>query len=178
MLLFPKKQLGFTFLETILYISIATVLLTVISSVIINTVNAKKHLQASEAIQHNARFILNFMANRIHNVKVIDVVTPAPEKIIFYTSTSTRFSFTVENGNLFYREGLNSGAGFPPQASSTPLQVNSGDATVSGLDLTAASDAFGNVNRGVNVSFTLTTGNPADAYSYKQENFKTLINVR
>lgn len=173
-----KNQPGFTFMETILYIAITAILLTVVSSVVINTTNAKKSLQASEAVQHNARFILNFMANRIHNVDVIDVVSPAPEKIFFYTATSTRFSFTVENNNLLYRQGINLGQGFPPQASSTPLQVNSGDATVSNFDLTAASDAFGNINRGVNISFTLTTGNPADRYSYKQENFNTLIDVR
>lgn len=173
-----KKQGGFSLIEIMLYVSITTMLLLVISSIVINTMNARKHLRASEAIQHNARFMMNFLTNRIHNATVVDVVSPSPEQIIFYTSTSTRFSFTEEGGNLLFRQSANTGAGFPPQSSVTPTQVNSGDAVVSNFVLTASDDNFGQANRGVSIGFTLTTGSLGDMYVYQQADFKTLISVR
>jgi len=173
-----KNNQGFTLVEIIVYIIITIMLMTAVGSLVINTFNARRQLQASEAIQHNARFIMNFMSNRIHNVSIIDDVSPAAEQILFYTSTSTRFSFTVENGNLLYREGKDTGSGFPPQASSTPLQVNSLDVAVDNLVLSATDDNFGNTNQAVSISFTLTTGNPANSYSYRREVFTTLVSIR
>ena len=172
------KNKGFTLIEVMAYIVITALLLVAVSATVMSTMNARKHLRASEAIQHNARFILNFIANRVHNVSVVDVVSPAPEQILFYTSTSTRFSFTEESGNLLYRININTGGVWPLQASSTPLQVNSGDALLSNFVLTATDDNHGNLNRGILVNFTLTTGNPANAFSYKQEIFNTFISVR
>lgn len=173
-----KKTKGFTLIEVMAYIVITALLLVMVSATVMSTMNARKHLRASEAIQHNARFILNFIANRVHNVSVVDVVSPAPEQILFYTSTSTRFSFTEEGANLLYRVAQDPGGGFPPQASSTPLQVNSGDALVSNFSLTASDDNHGNINRGILVYFTLTTGTSADPFAYKQQNFSSLITVR
>lgn len=173
-----KKQDGFSLIEIMLYVAITTILLLMISSIVINTMNARKHLRASEAIQHNARFMMNFMTNRIHNATVVDVVSPSPEQIIFYTSTSTRFSFTEEGGNLLFRQSENTGAGFPLQASVTPLQVNSNDAVVSNFLLVASDDNFGHPNRGISIDFTLTTGSLGDMYIYQRADFKTLISVR
>jgi len=181
MIVKQKKLLnnkGFSFIEILTYIFITTTLLVVIGSLVFNNFNAQKQLKSSNIIQHNMRFITHFISNRIHNVESIEDVNPAPEQILFYTSSTTRFSLGVESDNLTYRETEDLGGGFPEQSTANPIILNSNDTRVSNLVLTPMSDNYGKINQGVNINFDLTIGDITDTYGYVEQNLNTFISIR
>lgn len=173
-----NNQRGFTFIEIITYLFITTILLLIISSMVMSIFNARKQLQASHAIHHNARFIINFLSNRIHNVDLITDVSPSSEDFHFYQLPSIRFSIDVEGDDLIYRKVDDTGSGFPDQSTAMPITLNSAPVTVSNLNIVSVSDAFGNENRGVNIAFVLTVGSPGDVHGYLQRSFSTFLSIR
>ncbi len=173
-----KNTKGFTLIEILIYLFITAMLLLAIASLIVNTFNARKQLKASDLLNHNAIFINNYLSNRIHNVDLIDDVSPDPEQIIFYTSTSTRFSIAVENDDFVYRETEYTEGGFPEQSSADPIILNSAEVKASSFVLTAMADNYGTGNKGVNISFTLTIGMATYPYSYIGRDFNTFISIR
>lgn len=172
------KAEGFTLIETITYLFISVMLLMLISSMTMSIFNARKQLQASHAIHHNARFIINFLSNRIHNVDLISDVSPASEEFHFYQMPSTRFSIDLEGDDLIYRQVQDTGSGFPNQSTAIPMALNSDRVVVSGLDITSISDAHGNINKGIKIDFVLTVGSPGDIHGYLQRSFSTFLSIR
>lgn len=175
---FVKKNKGFTLVELIVYLGITTMLLTLIGSFIINVYNAKKMLQSSDLVDHNARFILNYLANRIHNVDTLVGTGATPADLLFYVSSTSRFSITLENNNIVYRQSDDLGAGFPDQSSVTPIILNTNDITVSNLILQTLEDDQGVANKGTSLGFTLTTTGTVDPYRSLQQSYKTFISIR
>ncbi|RJQ34019.1 hypothetical protein C4566_02730 [Candidatus Parcubacteria bacterium] len=172
------KQHGFTLVETLTYIFIMSMLIAILSNMILNIFNTRKILVASYRVHDNARFIVNFLNNRIHNVDVIDDVSPEPETVYFYQLPDKRFSLVVENDKLVYRETEDTGGGFPDQDTATAVFLNSSDVRVEDFYLTPMSDDSGNSNQGVRISFTLSIGSPGDRYGHLQKTFNTFISLR
>ncbi|MCD4760362.1 hypothetical protein K8R42_00505 [bacterium] len=164
--------------ETIVYFFIMSMLMLLISSLVMNIFNARKQLQASHIVHNDARFIINFLNNRVHNVDVIDDVSPAPEQLHFYQMPDIRFSLAIEGADLAYRQTEDSGSGFPDQSSIEPIIINSDNVEVINFVLTPISDSHGNANQGVDISFTLRTGNVDDIYGYSQITFNTFMSIR
>ena len=173
-----KNQKGFTMIETITYLFITAMLLLIISSMLMSIFNARKQLQASHAIHHNARFIINFLSNRIHNVDLISDVSPAPEVFHFYQMPDIRFSLDLEGDDLIYRQVQDMGSGFPEQSTANGMALNADRVLVSNLNISAISDAHGNINKGVNIDFILTVGSPGDIHGYLQKSFSTFLSIR
>jgi len=173
-----KNQEGFTLIEIITYLFITAMLLLVISSMLMSIFNARKQLQASHAIHHNARFIINFLSNRIHNVDLINDVSPAVENFHFYQLPDIRFSIAVEGDDLIYRQVQDIGAGFPNQSTAIPMALNSDRIAVSNLNILSVVDAHGNENKGVKIDFILTVGSPGDIHGYLQKEFSTFLSIR
>jgi competence protein ComGC len=173
-----KKQEGFTLIEVITYLFITTTLLIIISSMLMTIFNARKQIQAGHDMNHNARFIINFLSNRIHNVDLITDVSPEPEDLNFYQLPDIRFGIDVEGDDLVYRQVQDIGAGFPYQSTASPMILNSERVAVSNLVLSSISDAHGNSNKGVKIDFILTVGSPGDTYGYLQKTFSTFLSIR
>ncbi|MBU1202793.1 prepilin-type N-terminal cleavage/methylation domain-containing protein [Patescibacteria group bacterium] len=173
-----KDQKGFTFIETLLYIFISSMLILIISSMVMSIFNIKRQFQASYLVHNNARFITNFLMNRIHNVDSIQDASPLPEGFHFYEWPDIRFSIDAEGNDLVYRETHDVGAGFPDQSTATAMVLNSNKVIVSDLTLTPISDAYGQANQGINITFTLTTGNSSYRHGYLQKTFNTFISIR
>jgi len=173
-----RQQKGFTLVETLVYIFITIMILMVVSSLVMNVLNVRKKIRSSNEVQNNARFILNFVINNIHNVDVIDDVSPAIEQLHFYKLPDIRFSLSVESGNLVYRETQDVGIGFPDQSTATPVILNTNQVTVSNFTLTPITDSEGNINAGAKIDFVLTTGETVDIYGYSQQLFSTFISIR
>ncbi|PWB38664.1 MAG: hypothetical protein C3F02_03050 [Parcubacteria group bacterium] len=173
-----KIKKGFTLIETIMYFSITAIILITVGSLVINIYNAKKMQQSSDSVNHNARFILNFIANRVHNVDYMEDVSPAIEKLLFYTSSTSRFSITLESDKLVYRQSDDQGGGFPAQSSVTPVILNSSNISVSGLTLQSLTNNAGVANKGVEIGFTLTTAATVDPLRYLQQTYQTFISIR
>lgn len=172
------KPEGFTLIETVTYLFISVMLLMLISSMTLAIFNGRKQLQASHAIHHNARFIINFLSNRIHNVDLINDVSPAVEEFHFYQMPSTRFSIDLEGDDLIYRQVQDTGNGFPSQSTAIPMPLNADRVAVSGLDITSISDAHGNINKGIKIDFVLTVGSPGNIHGYLEKSFSTFLSIR
>jgi len=172
------SQGGFTLIEILTYVFIMSMLLLILSSMMLNVFNTRKILITSHKIHDNARFVVNFLNNRIHNVDIIDEVSPAPEGLHFYQLPDTRFSVSLEGDDLVFRETYDTGTGFPDQSSAQAVSLNSGSVRVDSFTLTPVSDAQGNADQGVIISFTLSTGRSSDSYGYLQKSFETFISLR
>ncbi len=172
------NQRGFTLVETLTYLFIASMLLIILSSLVMNIFQLKRQMQSSYLVNNNARFIVNFLLNRVHNVDIIEDVSPLPETFYFYQMPSVRFSLNLEDGNLIYREVYNTGSGFPDQSTAEALQINADEIVVSNFELTTVADAHGNTPKGINISFTLTAGNSDYPYGYVSKPFNTFISIR
>jgi type II secretory pathway pseudopilin PulG len=173
-----KSEPGFTLIETIVYLFITCALLMVISSLVVNILDARKRIKASNEIQNNARFILNFFNNNIHNVDLLEDINPDPAQLYFYFLPATRFTLTTEDNNLVYRETKKTGGLWPDPSTATPLILNTSRVRVSNFTLIPVNDNQGNLNRGVSINFTLTIGQPADKFGYFQEDFGTFMSLR
>ena len=143
-----------------------------------NIFNIKRQFEASYLIQNNARFISNFLMNRIHNVDSFTDVSPEPEEFHFFEWPDLSFSIDIEDNDLVYREVYDTGSGFPDPSTATPMVLNSNKVVVSNLIMTPVSDAYGNINQGINISFTLTTGNSSYKHGYIQKTFNTFVSIR
>lgn len=173
-----KNKGGFTLLETVMYLSIATILMITISVLVLSIFNARRYFIAINNVNYNARFIIHYLTNRMHNVDQVVDVSPAIEKFHFYQIPSTRFSIEVSGGDLVYREGQDTGTGFPEQSSLEPIILNNPNITVSNLSLIGTSDYLGVVNQGMQINFTLTSGAASDQSGYYEKDFSTFISIR
>lgn len=173
-----KNSEGFTLIETIVYLFITCMLLLVITGLVTNILDSRKRIKASNEMQNNARFMLNFFSNMVHNVDLIENVAPDPAQLYFYVLPATRFSFAIEGNDLVYRETKKVGGTWPDPSTAIPLIINTSRVRVSNFVLIPANDNLGNLNRGVAISFTLTIGQPEDKFGYFQENFKTFMSLR
>ncbi len=173
-----KKQNGASLVEIVAYIAITAILLVSVSSLMLNVFNTRKNIESSNSVHHNARFIVNFLSNRIHNVDFINDVNPDPAQLHFFEYPDKRYSIVVEDNNLIWQETTDIGEGFPDQSTAEPVLLNSNKVEVSNLILTSTSDGHDNENRGIQISFTLTFGNIDDQFSYTQETFNTFISLR
>lgn len=175
---FIKASKGFTLMETMMYLLIMGMLLLVIASLVANIFNARRQMQASDFVHTDARFIVNFLNNRIHNVDIITDVAPAVEQFHFYQLPDTRFSLQLEDEDLVYRQTLDIGGGFSEQATADPIILNNDRVKVSDFNLTSVSDSQGRANQGVMVDFTLTVSQPDDNFGYFQKSFNTFFSIR
>ncbi|PLX25033.1 hypothetical protein C0580_03405 [Candidatus Parcubacteria bacterium] len=171
-------QGGFTLVETLTYLFIMSMLILIISTMILNIFNTRKMMVSSQRLHDNARFIVNYFNNRIHNVDIIDDVSPEPEILHFYQLPDTRFSIANESGDLIFRQTEDGGTGFPDQSTGQAIMLNSRAVNLDNLVLTPIDDYLGNENQGVRISFTLSTGSTGDNYGYIQKTFTTFISLR
>ncbi|MBT6691662.1 hypothetical protein HOB10_05015 [Candidatus Parcubacteria bacterium] len=169
---------GFTLIETLVYIFVTSMILMVISSLVMNVLNVRKKIKASNEVQNNARFVMNFINNNIHNVDTIINVSPDPDQLHFYKATTTRFSLHLELGNLVYRETEDVGAGFPDQSTATPIILNTNTVVASNFVLSPTLDSSGSFIAGTEINFVLTSGNILNLHGYSQQSFDTFMSIR
>lgn len=172
------NEKGFTLIETLTYLFIMSMLILIMSSLMLNIFNTRKMMISSHRVHDNARFIVNYLNNRIHNVDVIDDVSPQPEILHFYQLPGTRFSISAENNDLIFRQVEDIGAGFPDQSTAEVISLNSANINLDNLSLTSVTDPLGSTNQGVRISFTLSIGSVGDKYGYLQKTFTTFISLR
>ncbi len=173
-----NRQQGFSLLETLLYLMIMGLLLLVIASVAINVFNTRRQFRAADLVQSNGRFIINLLNNKVHNVDLIDDVSPAPEGWHFYQIPDKRFSLKLENNDLVYQEVQDTGTGFPEQSTAEPVVLNNDQVAVSDFAIDTVADSEGNANQGVLINFTLTVGQPEEFYGYYQKQFEVFFSLR
>ncbi len=169
---------GFTFVETLVYLFITSMLILLISNLVINIFHARRLFKAEELVNRNARYIMTVLLNKLHNVDTIDDLGGGPQNVMFYDLPDKRFNLGIENEQFIYRETQDTGSGFPDQSTATPYALTSSSVKVSDIALTAMTDSVGNTAQGVILTFTLTFGIPEDKFSYVQRTFSTFLSIR
>ncbi|MFA5127026.1 MAG: prepilin-type N-terminal cleavage/methylation domain-containing protein [Patescibacteria group bacterium] len=169
---------GFTLVELLAYLFITCMLLIMIVSLVMNIFYARKKFQVSDAVDSNARYIMNFVLNKVHNVDIISDGGGDPANVYFYNLPSYRFNLALESNNLFFRQTEDTGSGFPDQSTATPLSLNTKNVRVSDFSLVPLADNRGEENQGVLISFTIAAGDPSDPKSFAQKSFNTFLSIR
>lgn len=168
-----KNQKAFSLIETIVYIFITVMLLLNISSLVLTNFNIRRQLKTADLVYNDARFIISQLNNKLHAVNVLEDLRPDPEQLLFYCDNSPDFVLIINDGNLILRE---------VEGNTGPLPIeyilNSDQVAVSNLVLTPIADDQGNLNKGVLINFTLTTGVSENTYNYLTEDFQTFISLR
>ena len=173
-----QKGAGFTLVETVIYLFIATALMIVISGLVLSVFNARRYFIAVNDVNHNARFIIHYLTNRLHNVDTIVDVSPALEEFYFYQLPDIRFSVETLGDDIAYRQGQDTGSGFPEQSSLDPVLLNNSSVAISNLSLITVDNYQDISNQGIQISFTLSAGSSSDEFSYYQRDFSTFISIR
>jgi competence protein ComGC len=173
-----NKRKGFSLIETLVYLFITSMLLLMIASLVINIFNAKRLFKSEEVVARNARYIMSFMLNKLHNVSRIEDLGGGSQNIMFYVSPDRRFNIVIENEDFVYRETQYSGSAYPDQSTAIPYLLNSDNVQVSDIILTPMNDNYGQINQGIILQFTLSYGSPADQYGYAQRTYSTFLSIR
>ncbi len=172
------NQKGFTMIETLAYLFITSLLLILIISLITNIFNARRQFRVAELADRNARYIMSFVLNKVHNVDLIDQTGTSSSDIYFYDLPDKRFNFSLESGNLVFRLVEDSGTGFPEQSTAITQNLNFNGVEVSNFSLSNLEDNFGRENQGVHFTFTLRVGTSSDRYGFIEEDFSTFFSIR
>ena len=173
-----QEKSGFTFVETLVYLFITSMLILLISSLVINIFHSRRIFKAEELVNRNARYIMTVLLNKLHNVDTTDDLGGGSQNIMFYDLPDKRFNLSIESEELVYRETQDIGSGFPDQSTATPYALTSDNVKVSNLSLTPMKDSSGNTGKGIILSFTLTFGVPEDSFGYAQRTFSTFLSIR
>ncbi len=104
---------GFTLFETILYISIIGIILAIMSSFVLNLMNARMKVQASSEVVHAARLFEDRLSDAVRHAKSINVsssifgIDPGilSLQMIDVTKDPTVFRLDVDNGKIEVSEG-------------------------------------------------------------------------
>ncbi len=173
-----NKKSGFTLVETLVYLFITSMLLLMIANLVMNIFHAKRLFKSEEVVSRNARYIMSFMLNKLHNVDNIDDLGGGSQNIMFYIPPDRRFNLAIEDDNFVYRETQDVGSGFPDQSTAVAHLLNSDNVQVSDITLVPMNDNYGRSNQGVILQFTLTYGVPEDIYGYAQRTYSTFLSIR
>lgn len=173
-----KNNKGFTLVEILVYIFITSMLLLVVSNSIINIFNSKSLFKSEELVSRNARYIMAFMLNKLHNVERVENLGTGSENILFYVLPDKRFNLAIESDDFVYRETIDSGSGYPEQSSAAPFVLNSESVKVTDISVTPMNNNYDVSNAGVLLSFTLTHGTPQNKYNYTQRTYSTFLSFR
>lgn len=173
-----KKERGFTLVETLVYLFITSMLLLLIANLVVSIFQAKRLFKSEEVVARNARYIMSFMLNKLHNVGTIDDLGGGFQNIMFYVPPDRRFSLDIVAENFIYLETQDIGSGYPEQSSAMPHLLNSDNVQVTDITLTPMADNYGRSGQGVILSFTLTHGVPGDSYGYTQRTYSTFLSIR
>jgi hypothetical protein len=135
-----KNTLGFTLVETLIYLAIIGIVVTSFVSFGISVVEARNKNFAVQEVQSNAREALSFMVEKIRNCQ--NIVTPAENEdgdilTLEMPDGAEQMMFYPENGILYAAIG-----------SSQPRSMTSGQVHVSNLK-------FMRLGRSVKINFTI-----------------------
>lgn len=165
-------------IETLGYLFITSMLLLLIISLIINIFNARRQFRSAELLDRNARYIMNFVLNKVHNVDTIEVNPSNPAEFYFFDYPDQRFNLALEQNNLVFRLVTDTGTGFPDQSTASPHYLNASGTTVTNLVIQPLANNAGQTNKGVQMSFVLSVGTSTDRYGFAQEDFTTFFSIR
>ena len=174
-----NKHQGFTLIETLVYIVIASLLLGVIMSVQTSVFRVSRQLRVAHEVQQNVRFLTNVITNRLHNVVTIEDIRPLPEVARFYPDTEHRWMLRQSNNRLelldqVYNQGNNSWV----DAAGGYQALTTDKVVISNWSIIPVKRSAGSQYASAQITFTLTMGSPAELFGYYQGNYQMIVGAR
>ncbi len=149
-----KQHIGFTLIESLLYLGIASVLIVLLGGIGVNVLESRVRAQALEEVHYNAEFVIDHITRSIQNADHIN--SPLPQvsaSVLSLEMIDTAKNPTVidiDGGRIRLREG-----------SDEPWYLSGNRVYISALDFINVTQ--GNGEGSVRIEFTTEGGNQPDA---------------
>ncbi|MFH0873315.1 MAG: prepilin-type N-terminal cleavage/methylation domain-containing protein [Candidatus Komeilibacteria bacterium] len=170
---------GFTLVETLVYIVIASILLGTIMNVQMSVFRVSKQLRVAHEVQQNVRFLTNIISNRLHNVTSIEDIRPASEVVRFYPDTEHRWLLRSSDGHLELLDQVyNQGTSSWVDVAGGYQAVTTDKAVISNWSIIPVKNAVGSKYTSAQISFTLTIGSAQEPFGYYQGNYQMIAGAR
>lgn len=174
-----NNRQGFTLVEVLVYVVIASILLGVIMNVQMSVFRVSRQLRVAHEVQQNVRFLTNIVSNRLHNVVSIEDIRPQPEVVRFYPDNEHRWSLRVTDGKLELLDQVYN------QPTGSWVDVNGGyqtlttnKAVISNWSIIPVKNGAGTTYTSAQISFTLTIGSVSEPFGYYQGNYQLIAGAR
>lgn len=164
------KHKGFTLIELMLYVLITAVILSVITTIVMNILQARHVTRAEEVVQQNAQFVMNYMTQEIRRAEFISDVRPLSQQVHFYTSSTEEF-FDLELIDNHIIQTMSVG--------SSTLQLTADPARVTDFVLTPVFDRVATTTvDGVRIQIAFEVGTSTSPFGYIDRTFETYVGIR
>lgn len=165
-----SRSRGFTLIEFLIYIGIVGIVLVVASAVGFNVLFGKAKLGAIEEVSQNARFSIEYIAERVRNAQAVN----SPSIGTTASSLSLQMADSSKNPTIFDISGgvvrIKEGAG-------ATVGITSSEVVVTNIQFSNISYAF--TPGTVRVEMTVQYNNPSARKEYEfQKTFYTTANIR
>lgn len=170
---------GFSLIEVLAYVTISSLLLAVTFNLLQAMFQINGQLRVAHEAQQNVRLLDNVFMNSAHNTTKIVDLRPDPVGVLFYISDEKRFSLVPSNNRIMYFEeeyDQVTNAWLPVGAGAIP--VTTSKAVVSDWTVTPIKTESSGDWRAVSIAYTLTLGDPSNAYQYYQAHYQMIISLR
>ena len=162
-------QKGFTLVELLIYMGLLVILLSVLTSIFVSSLNVQRESEANSAVEQDANYILSKLAFDIHRAQSITIPatlggTSTTNFQIVVSGINYTYSIDADN-NLVLQEGLGANN-----------NLNGYGTSISNLSVTRLGNA-GKIEDTLDISFTIT-GRTRKNTGYETKNFQTNLALR
>lgn len=116
---------GFTLIEIILYVTIISIIITIITNFGLDTLKERGEQEIKQSVEQDANFVINKITSEIENAKKINRFesvfgTSLPNgKIVLNKKNNTVVTISLSGSSVYYQEGINS----PERISSPDINI-------------------------------------------------------
>jgi type II secretory pathway pseudopilin PulG len=165
-----NKNSGFTLIEFLIYIGIVGGALVVAGAITFNIMFGKAKLGAIEEVSQNARFAMEFIAERVRNAELVNTPTVGSSG----STLSLQMADAAKNPTVF---DLTSGAVRITEGAGAATAITATEVTVTDMIFTNIS--YVSTPGTVRVQMDLSATNPSGRQEYDfDQSFYTTANVR
>jgi len=163
-----KTQKGFTIVELILYMSILSVLLSVLSAIFAMAVDVQLESQSTSAVEQDKNFILARLSYDM--LRAGNIIIPATQG-----AQEPNFQIVIDGVNYTYSKDANEN--LVVNVSGTEERLNSYDSSISDLSIKRLGNP-GKIEDTLKISFTITSKTQRVGVGPESRDFETTLSLR
>lgn len=99
-----KNIKGFTLIELIVILGLATIVMLAVMSFFIANYRSYNRLNTESELQYQSQYVINFMTDKILETEEFKG-KDADDKYSFINDDGTKLTFKIENGKLIFKDG-------------------------------------------------------------------------
>ncbi len=162
-----NSQKGVTVIELIIYMTILSVLLTILTSVFVSALDVQSESESSSSVQQDGNYILARLDYDIHRAQSISIPS---------VNGSSSASFKIIINNVNYTYSINSNSDLILTNDLGINNLNNYGSTVSAFSVLRLGNV-GGVENALKINFTLTSRTKRTS-GYETKNFETSLSLR